>query len=72
MTTNLYFLFLYRSTSSIGLGIRSAPSTPMSPLQGHAETNHLSTSTSTTTTGGVNINSLSRSPSHCSTKSDSK
>ncbi|XP_059621718.1 GRAM domain-containing protein 2B-like [Phlebotomus argentipes] len=54
-----------RSTNSIG--IRSAPTTPMAPLQGQTDTNHSSYGQSV-----VNLNSISRSPSHSSTKSDSK
>uniref|UniRef100_A0A1L8E1B3 GRAM domain-containing protein n=2 Tax=Nyssomyia neivai TaxID=330878 RepID=A0A1L8E1B3_9DIPT len=54
-----------RSTNSIG--IRSAPTTPMAPLQGQADTNHSNYGQSV-----VNLNSISRSPSHSSTKSDSK
>ncbi|XP_055677788.1 uncharacterized protein LOC129786659 isoform X2 [Lutzomyia longipalpis] len=53
------------STNSIG--IRSAPTTPMAPLQGQADTNHSNYGQSV-----VNLNSISRSPSHSSTKSDSK
>lgn len=43
------------------MGFRSAPSSPMAPLQGQTETHEQ-----------INLNSLSRSPSHNSTKIESK
>ncbi|KAG4076127.1 hypothetical protein HA402_011473 [Bradysia odoriphaga] len=52
-----------RSTNSISLGFRSAPTTPMAPLQSQSDGHGQST---------VNLNSLSRSPSHLSAKIDSK
>ncbi|GAB0098984.1 hypothetical protein DMENIID0001_148000 [Sergentomyia squamirostris] len=59
---------LRKSRSTNSIGIRSAPTTPMAPLQGQTDTtNHSNYGQSV-----VNLNSISRSPSHSSTKSDSK
>ncbi|KAJ6634735.1 Protein Aster-B, partial [Pseudolycoriella hygida] len=52
-----------RSTNSVSLGFRSAPTTPMAPLQNQSNGHGQS---------AVNLNSLSRSPSHVSAKIDSK
>lgn len=54
-----------RSTNSVGFGIRSAPSSPMAPLQGQSEAHGQSV---------TSLNAIARSPSHHNTTSkvDSK
>ncbi|XP_037914511.1 GRAM domain-containing protein 2B-like isoform X3 [Hermetia illucens] len=64
-TKRKYVLLKSRSTNSVGFGIRSAPSSPMAPLQGQSEAHGQSV---------ISLNAVPQSPSHQSagSKLDSK